>query len=68
VKAKKPTPLFNAFLSAEEKSFAIYCFFDDFNVVREHVEDTWHDYELGNLDLAAAAMITKYRIRIVPTI
>lgn len=43
----------------EEKAFAIFCFFKDFTTIRDHVKLVWQQFEeLGEIDVAAAALIT----------
>jgi hypothetical protein len=45
--SKKPKATYTKEFIAEEKLFALYCFFSDFQIVREHVEETWQSYERG---------------------
>ena len=44
--------------SIEETAWLIYCFFEDFNVVRNHLKDLWTAYKNVDVDLTAAALST----------
>ena len=36
----------------------IYCFFKDFNYMREYVQERWCNYQDGKLSLSAVALVT----------
>lgn len=38
--------------------FMIYCFFQDFNTLREYIQERWCDYQDGVLSLSAVSVIT----------
>lgn len=38
--------------------FMIYCFFKDFNTLREYIQERWCDYQDGLLSLSAVSVIT----------
>ncbi|KAH8586168.1 hypothetical protein B0O99DRAFT_83821 [Bisporella sp. PMI_857] len=38
--------------------FMIYCFFKDFNSVREYIQERWCDYQDGLLALSAVSLVT----------
>jgi len=38
--------------------FMIYCFFKDFNTLREYIQERWCDYQDGILSLSAVSVIT----------
>jgi hypothetical protein len=38
--------------------FMIYCFFKDFNTIREYIQERWCDYQDGLLSLSAVSVIT----------
>lgn len=42
----------------EEECFMIYCFFKDWNNVREYLQERWCDYQDGILSLATVSVIT----------
>ncbi|KAH8805514.1 hypothetical protein F5884DRAFT_448221 [Xylogone sp. PMI_703] len=44
--------------SSEELVWLLYCFFEDFNVAREHIKDLWTGYKHGQLDLLPIAVAT----------
>lgn len=44
--------------STEETLWLIYCFFEDFNIAREHLKDTWTGYKHGAIDLTTVALST----------
>ncbi|KAG9243317.1 hypothetical protein BJ878DRAFT_124597 [Calycina marina] len=43
---------------ADKTVWLIYCFFEDFNVVREHPKDLWMTYQVGEIRLIAVALAT----------
>jgi hypothetical protein len=36
----------------------VYCFFEDFNIARDHLKDLWTTYKHGAVDLPAVALST----------
>jgi hypothetical protein len=44
--------------SIGETLWLIYCFFEDFNVAREHLKDLWTSYKHGAVDLTAVSLAT----------
>lgn len=42
----------------DELYFMIYCFFKDFNYLREYIQERWCDYQDGILSLAAVSVTT----------
>ncbi|TVY78229.1 hypothetical protein LSUE1_G004193 [Lachnellula suecica] len=59
-KPQKPNTnvVFEEERSVEESLWLIYCFFEDFNIAREHLKDLWTTYKHGSLDLTTAALST----------
>ncbi|TVY20665.1 hypothetical protein LARI1_G001186 [Lachnellula arida] len=59
-KAQKVSPnvVFEEERSTEETLWLIYCFFEDFNIAREHLKDLWTTYKRGKIDLPTAALST----------
>jgi hypothetical protein len=45
-------------INEEEVSFAVYCFFWDFNVVRKWLQKSWLLYQQGYLDFASVSTLT----------
>ncbi|EPE36917.1 hypothetical protein GLAREA_09080 [Glarea lozoyensis ATCC 20868] len=46
------------FLSYEDELWLIYCFFEDFNITRQHLKALWTSYKNGRVDLTTAALST----------
>ncbi|CAG8972646.1 hypothetical protein HYALB_00011385 [Hymenoscyphus albidus] len=42
----------------DDLCFMIYCFFKDFNTMREYIQERWCDYQEGLLSLSTVAVIT----------
>ncbi|RDW69980.1 hypothetical protein BP5796_08377 [Coleophoma crateriformis] len=42
----------------DEFYFIVYCFFQDFNIIREYIQERWCDYQDGLLSLSAVALTT----------
>ncbi|TVY48092.1 hypothetical protein LOCC1_G002056 [Lachnellula occidentalis] len=53
-----PDVVFEEERSMEETLWLIYCFFEDFNIAREHLKDLWTTYKHGAIDLSTAALST----------
>ena len=49
----------------EEVYFALYCFFDDLNRLRDHLQDLWEDYKDGEEDLVSASVTTNMAFQLV---
>jgi len=42
----------------EDLYFMIYCFFKDFNYMRDYIQERWCDYQDGLLSLSAVSLVT----------
>src|SRR2546423_193364 len=49
----------------EEVYFAMYCFFDDLNRLREYLQILWQDYRNGEGDLVSASVTTNMAFQLV---
>jgi hypothetical protein len=49
----------------EEVYFALYCFFDDLNRLREYLQILWGDYRNGEEDLVSASVTTNMAFQLV---
>ena len=49
----------------EEIYFALYCFFDDLDRLRDFILDLWIDYKSGDLDLVTASVTTNMAFQLV---
>lgn len=54
----RPKVLYREEPNTEEIVWLIYCFFEDFNIAREHLKSSWIKYRDGSMDLAAVALAT----------
>ena len=48
-----------------EVYFALYCFFDDLNHMRDHLQQIWRDYKHGKETLVTASVITNTAFQLV---
>jgi hypothetical protein len=48
-----------------EIGFALYCFFNDLNRLREFLRHLWSDYQAGNVDLITASVTTNTAMELV---
>jgi hypothetical protein len=48
-----------------EVYFAIYCFFDDLNIMRHFLQSIWEDYKNGNENLITASVTTNMAFQLV---
>jgi hypothetical protein len=49
----------------DELHFAIHCFFDDLNRLRDFLDELWSDYKNGRVDLITASVTTNTAIDLV---
>ncbi len=63
----RPKVLYKEEPSFEEIVWLIYCFFEDFNIAREHLKDSWTKYKYGDMDLAAVSLATNTVCKKFPT-
>jgi hypothetical protein len=51
--------------SNEETYFALFCFFDDLNQLRDFLHELWSDYKAGKVDLITVSVTTNTAIDLV---
>jgi hypothetical protein len=51
--------------NSEEVYFALFCFFEDLNNLREFISNLWRDYQQGKVDLVTASLTTNMAFDLV---
>jgi hypothetical protein len=52
------SPGYEMEVGEDEFYFFVYCFFEDFNILREYLQERWCDYNDGLISLSAVAVVT----------